>query len=59
MTPTLQPETEYDILLLKMLQCLLINNKMVSKLLKMAHKAPHDLLSTLPVSAPIPHVCNA
>ena len=41
--PTLQLETEYDILLLKMIQYFLINKKMVSKLVKMAHNALPDL----------------
>ena len=43
----LQLETECDILLLKMIQCFLINKKMVSKLLKMVHNALHDWPSTL------------
>ena len=57
--PTLQLETECDILLLKMIQCFLINKKMVSKLLKMVHNTLHDWPSILPVSTCIPHACKS
>lgn len=57
--PTLQLETEYDILWLKIIHCFLIN-KMVSKLFKMVHNALDNLPLTLAYIClySIPHACK-